>query len=179
MDAIKTIQRLKALGSSNPLITQKTIDILNKRIEEEEYSSRIYLSMSMWLNDKGYTGAAKLWKKYSTEELAHADWAREHLLSYGIQPVTPALKSPPQTFEGLPNIIKTSFTHEIEITKQCIELGKHGLTEGDLVLHELSLKFLHEQREEMDKMQTWIDKLEAFGEDKLALRLLDNEMGEA
>jgi ferritin len=45
------------------------------------------------------------------------------------------------------------------------------------MLYELSLKFLKEQVEEHDKMQTWVDKLEAFGTDKLALRLLDNEMG--
>ena len=41
-----------------------------------------------------------------------------------------------------------------------------------------TLRYLKEQVEEHDKTQTWVDKLAAFGEDKLALRLLDNEMGE-
>jgi ferritin len=31
--------------------------------------------------------------------------------------------------------------------------------------------------EEHDKTQTWLDKLNTFGEDKIALRMLDEEMG--
>ena len=36
---------------------------------------------------------------------------------------------------------------------------------------------IKQQVEEHDKMQNWVDQLEAFGTDKLALRLLDDEMG--
>ncbi len=66
----------------NPLISTECIDYLNYRVQQEEYSSRIYLSMSMWLNNKGYVGAAALWRKYSDEEMAHAEWSRTYLLSY-------------------------------------------------------------------------------------------------
>lgn len=173
----KVIDRSRTGIGVNPLISQNTITLLNTRIEQEESSSRRYLAMSLWLNNEGYTGASSLWRKYSNEELEHANWAREHLLAYGILPATPALKAPGQSFMGLPDIIHQSYAHELDITRQCMELGSAGLKEGDLVLHELSLKFLHEQREEMDKMQTWEDKLSSFGEDPLALRLLDNEMG--
>ena len=77
----------------NPLINNTAIEFLNYRIEQEEYSSRIYLAMSMWLNNEGFSGASSLWKKYSGEELTHSDWARTYLLSFGIQPLTPALDS--------------------------------------------------------------------------------------
>ena len=46
------------------------------------------------------------------------------------------------------------------------------------MLYTLSSKYLAEQIEEMDKAQTWVDQLEAFGEDKIAMRLLDHEMAE-
>lgn len=169
-------QKQSSTGSKNPLISQLCVDTLNYRIQQEELSSRIYLSMSMWLNNKGFTGAASLWKKYSNEELAHSDWAREYLLSFGIQPATPALDKPEQSFEGLPQIIKKSFDHEIEVSKQIKSLGDHALKMGDHMLYELCLKYMKEQVEEHDKMQTWMDKLEAFGTDGTALRLLDNEM---
>lgn len=172
-----TLPRLPKQTYENPLITTRVVDILNMRIEQEEYSSRMYLAMSMWLNNEGYTGAASLWKKYSDEEINHANWAKDHLLSYGVQPSTPALKEPKQSFTSLCDIIKDSYAHEIDVTRQCTELGKKVMSEGDLVAFELSMKYLHEQREEMDKMQTWMDKLKTFGEDKIALRLLDNEMG--
>ena len=160
----------------NPLIGTEAIALLNYRIQQEEQSSRIYLSMSMWLNNEGYTGAAQLWDKYSKEELTHADWSKEYLLSFGIQPNTPKLDGPVQSFKGLPDVIRQSFEHEIVVSKQCKDLATKALSLGDHMLYQLSLKYLKEQVEEHDKMQTWVDKLETFGEDKTALRFLDNEM---
>ena len=41
------VNNVKHVGK--PLISKKTIDLLQYRIQEEENSSRVYLSMSMWL----------------------------------------------------------------------------------------------------------------------------------
>lgn len=163
--------------TQNPMITEECVKHLNYRIEQEEYSSRIYLAMSMWLDDNGYKGAAKEWRKYSNEENGHADFARTYLLNLGVQPNTPALKSPTQTFTGLPQIIEMSYEHEIEITRQCKELATHAMKMGDHLLYELASRYLHEQQEEMGKMQDLMDELEAFGTDKIAMRLMDNKLG--
>lgn len=180
MDKPRVLQRpvtdTISTKTPNPLITADCISYLNFRIQQEEYSSRIYLAMSMWLNNKGYVGAAALWKKYSDEEMGHADWARTYLLSFGLQPLTPKLEQPNQTFTGLPQIIQTSFDHEVEISTQIQQMASESFKKGDHMLYELCLRYLKEQVEEHDKMQTWVDKLEAFGTDKIALRLLDNDM---
>ena len=70
----------------NILIEEHCIKYLNYRIQQEELSSRIYLAMSLWLSNEGYLGAGALWRKYSNEEMGHADWAREYLLSMGVTP---------------------------------------------------------------------------------------------
>ena len=160
----------------NPLITPDCVDYLNYRVQQEEYSARTYLAMSMWLNDKGYMGAAALWRKYSDEEMKHADIARTFLLAFGIQPLTPRLDPPTQLFSGLPEIIKMSYEHEIEVSTQIQKMADHALEYKNHMLYELCLGYLKEQVEEHEKTQTWMDKLEAFGTDKLALRLLDNDM---
>jgi len=160
----------------NPLISEECISYLNYRIQQEEYSSRIYLSMSMWLDNNGYVNAAKLWKNYSNEELDHANWSRTYLLSFGVQPATPKLDSPPQTFTGLPEIIGESYDHEITISRQIKDLASEALKKSDHILYELALKFLKEQVEEHNKMQNWVDQLKSFGTDKIAMRLLDHEM---
>lgn len=161
---------------NSKLLSKSMLELLNYRIEQEEFSSRIYLAMSMWLNNNGYIGSASKWLEYSQEELKHANWSREYLLSFGVTPKTPALKEPPQSFTGLPDIIKQSFQHEIEVTEQCKELADKSFKDGDHMLYQLALIYLKEQVEEMDKTQTLMDKLEAFGEDKIAMRLLDNEL---
>lgn len=165
-----------AAKKHNPLISEPCIDYLNYRIEQEEYSGRIYLAMSMWLNDNGYLNAAKLWKKYSDEEMKHADDAREYLLAMGVQPLTPKLEAPGQNFSGLPEIIQKSYEHEIEVTTQIKDLSTHALKMGDHMLYQLGLNYLKEQVEEHGKMQDLMDQIEAFGTDKVAMRLFDHEL---
>jgi ferritin len=44
------------------------------------------------------------------------------------------------------------------------------------MLYTLTHKYLSEQVEEHSKMQDLVDQLETFGEDKIALRLLDDSL---
>lgn len=161
----------------NPFATESVISILNYRIQQEEQSSRLYHAMSIWLDDNGYMGAAKKWQKDSEDEMTHANWAKEYLLDMGIQPKIPALKEPVQNFKDLCDVINQSYDHEVVVTQQCNDLANQALKSADNLLYQLANKFLQEQQEELGKLQTLIDKLETFGEDKIALRLLDNELG--
>lgn len=163
--------------NNNPFASVSVIKSLNYRIEQEELSSRLYEAMSLWLNDNGFMGAAKAWKKDADDEMTHAEWAKEYLLDMGVQPVLPALSKPLQDFAGLPDIIKKSYDHEVIVTKQCNDLANEALKTSDNLLYQLANKFLHEQQEELGKLQTLLDKLSAFGEDQIAMRLLDNELG--
>lgn len=161
----------------NPFATKECIDILNFRIEQEEQSSRLYHSMSVWLNDKGFMGASKAWQADADGEMTHAGWAKEYLLDMGVKPRIPALKEPEQNFAGLPDIIRKSYDHEVLVTKQCSELASHAMKTGNHLLYQLAIKYMTEQQEELGKIQTIVDKLEAFGEDGAALKLLDQELG--
>ena len=162
----------------NPMIDDSCITFLNYRVQQEDYSSRFYLAMSLWLNNNGYLNAAKVWKKYSEEERGHADIAREYLLNMGVQPATAPLEQPQDTYTGLPEIIRKTHEHEINISMQCQELANHALKDGSHMLYELALHYLREQNEEMGKTQDLVDQLNAFGEDKIAMRLFDHELGE-
>lgn len=170
------METIKLVAPKKGPISENLKKMLNYRIEQEEYSSRIYLAMSMWLTDNGYLGAGKLWKKYSNEELEHAEKARDMLLSFGIQPETPMLEKPIEKFKGLPEIIRKSYDHEMEVARQCGELTKAAMTENNFMVMELGLWYSKEQVEEIGKMVDFMDRLDAFGEDKTALRFLDNEM---
>jgi len=164
------------MKTHSDFLSESIVNFLNYRIEQEELSSRLYLSMSLWLTNEGYLGAGKLFKKYSTEELSHAERAREMLLANGLQPLTPALEQPQQEFKSLPEIIKLAFEHEKEITRQCYALTKAAYKEDNFMVVELGLWYSKEQAEELDKFQNLMDRLEAFGTDPDLLRELDDEM---
>lgn len=164
------------MKTKSEFLNEEIVELLNYRIEQEEFSSRTYLSMSLWATDKGYLGAGKLFNKYSEEEMAHADKARAMLLANGIQPTTPALKKPEQEFQNLPNAIKVAFDHETEITKQCYALTKAAYKVENYMVAELGLWYCKEQAEELEKFQNLLDRFEAFGEKTDMLRELDEEM---
>ncbi len=159
-------------------ISNKAIEFLNFRILQEESSSRIYKAMSVWLSFHGFAGAEKLWSKYSEEEQKHADWAYEYMLDLNVKPCIPALSAPEEEFDGLVDIIQKSYDHEVDITNQCKALAAEAFKEGDYLLFQLAQKYNGEQIEELAKTQYWLDRLEAFGDSEVALRLLDNEMKE-
>lgn len=158
------------------LLTKNCIDHLQFRIEQEDFSSRLYLAMSLWLDNAGYMGAAKTWRGYAAEEAKHADWARTYLLSMGILPCTAALKQPQEKFTGLPEIIRLSHEHEKQITQQCNTLATTAFKEGDHMLYTLASKYLAEQVEELGKLDNLVSQLKSFGEDKIAMRLFDHEL---
>ena len=165
------------MKTKSEFLSEAMVKLLNYRIEQEEYSSRLYLAMSTWLDDKGFVGAAKLFKQYSDEETVHAIKAKNMLLANGLRPITPALQKPKQDFLSLPDVIISALEHEKEITRQCYELTKAAHTEDNYMVVELGLWYCKEQAEELNKVQYLMDRLEAFGEELVMLRELDEEMG--
>lgn len=175
---LETKREEQPISSKNPFMTKECIDILNYRILNEEQSSRLYQSMSLWLNDNGFKGSAKKWLSDANDEMQHAQWAKDFLLDMGIQPKLPSLQEPPQTFGGLPDIIRKSYDHEIIVTQQCNDLAKHAMQYGNHLLYQLAIKYLQEQQEEIGKLQDSLDMLSAFGETKDVLFMLDKQFGE-
>lgn len=159
-------------------ISKKIEELINFRIVEEEKSSRLYLAMSKWLHFNGYAGAGALWAKYASEEMDHAQKAYSYLEELDILPTVPALAEPKMEFESLEQICKLSYDHEILVTNQCNTLAKTALAENDFMTLALAQWYLTEQTEEIGRQTYWLDRIQAFGTSKEALRLLDNEMKE-
>lgn len=158
------------------MISERIIQELNKRIQREQYSSRVYYAMYLWLRDKGYEGAAKLWKKYSEEEMKHATWAEDFLDSFNIKPEIMALEEPPCEFEGLGDVIRKTLEHETQITNECNDLARVCLADLNFNAYAVAMRYVTEQNEEMFKSNSLLNRLELFGEDPISLRLFDQEL---
>lgn len=158
------------------MINEETIKLLNYRIEQEEYSSRLYHYLSLCLEDMGYEYAPKLWQKYSNEEMEHAEWAKHYLLSYGVKPTLNQIPAPMCGCESLAEVIAETYKHEATITKQCNDLAVAALKMNNHILYQLAIRYCTEQLEELNKAQTLVDKLGTYGSDKIAMKLLDNDL---
>ena len=75
-------------------------------------------------------------------------------------------------------MIHATLAHEEEITRQCNELAAKAHDMKDYNLVTLALKYCAEQIEEMQKSYDLVNLLETFGTDKVALKLLDEQLGD-
>jgi len=105
-------------------ISKEIEGLLNQRILEEEKSSRLYLSMSKWLDFNGYFGASKLWKKYSDEEFEHSKKAYSYLEDLNILPTVPPLPEP---------ICEFATSTFLKLGQAIINLPFLGLTTSNLL----------------------------------------------
>lgn len=160
-------------------ISEKLIALMNYRIEQEEASSRLYKAMAVWLDFKGFSGAAKLFNKYAEEEMKHAGWAYQYLLDLDVMPNVPAIEKPISEFGGLVDIINKTYEHEQKVTEQCQALAAAAFKDGDYMTLHLAQHYLDEQVEENKKSSYWVNRIQSFGSDNTILFEIDEEMGEA
>lgn len=138
-------------------ITQEVIDLLNYRIQQEQYSSKVYEQMAQWLKNASFVNCAKVWEKFSTEELDHSEIAKDYLLSFNVMPELMVIEEPINDFTCLCDVIEKTFDHEVLVTQQCLDLTKKAFELQDWTLFALGQKYNEIQRIEMDEVYSLVD----------------------
>lgn len=158
-------------------ISDKLEKLIQEQIANEENSSRLYRSMSEWLEYNGWFGAAKLFKKYSEEEMTHMHKFMDYLQDRDCLPFVPSLIEQPKAFKGIKDIIDLTYNHEIKITTWITDIALAALNEKDLVCYQFLNPLISEQCEEEKKALYWIDRYNMIESSKSPMIELDKEMG--
>lgn len=138
-------------------INEEVIKLLNYRIQQEQYSSKIYEQMAAWLQNASFLKCAKVWTKFALEELTHAEIAKDYLLSFNVMPELMVIDEAPNDFKDIKDLIQATFDHEVLITTQCLELTNKAMELKDWTLFALGQKFNEIQRGEMDEVYNLLD----------------------
>jgi ferritin len=162
-------------------LSQKMQDLINWHIEAEGFSSQIYLAMSAWLDPKGYTGAAKFFRKHAEEERKHMMKLYDFMSDKNCIAVTPMLKQPDTEYTDLLDILETALKHEYEVTAGYERDCEVALSEPSHQVFELFQWFIREQVEEEALYRTILDKyliLAQGGITGVGLMQMDEILGE-
>ena len=146
--------------------------LLLNQIQVEAFSSQIYLQMSAWCDPKGYTGAAKFFRKHAEEERKHMLKLYDFLADKNLIAVTPALEAPQKDYVELIDTLEAALTHEYYVTDSYEKACEQACMEPSHQVFEFLQWFIHEQVEEESLFRTLIDKyniLEKGGITGLAL----------
>lgn len=152
------------------------IEAVNKQINEELFSSYLYLSMAAYLENMNLKGFSNWMRVQAKEENDHAMGFYNHLLTRGAKVELQAIAKPESSFNDVLDIFTKTLEHERHITSRIGELYELALLKKDFALHSFLKWYIDEQVEEESNDQEIIDKLNMIGNQGDALFLLDREL---
>lgn len=160
------------------MISENINSIINEQINKEFFSGYLYLSMSAYLRELGLFGFASWLKIQAKEEVEHGLKLFDYLIERNSFVTLKQIRTPEFEYNGILSIFNLIYEHEKCITSSVMKIAKAAEEECDRTTLAFIDWFINEQVEEERAVKDIIKKLELFGDEKIALFLLDKELGE-
>ena len=160
------------------MLKNEMIEALNKQINEEMYSSYLYLSMSAWFEGIGLKGFANWMMVQHKEEMDHAMKIYRYLQEQGAGVKLMAINEPPSEWEGPMDAMNATLKHEQHITACINNLVDLAEELKDRATYNFLQWYIDEQVEEEANDREIIDALKLIGDAKNALFMLDKDLAQ-
>ncbi|MBI5300132.1 MAG: ferritin [Deltaproteobacteria bacterium] len=151
-------------------------EALNAHIQEEFYSSYLYLSMSAYCHSINLKGFAHWMQVQSGEENKHAMKMFDFLIQREGKVALKEIQKPPHDFKSILDVMQKALEHEKKITALINKLYELSLKEKDYPTQTMLQWFITEQVEEEAQVSEILQKVELVHEKGSAILYLDKEM---
>lgn len=158
------------------MINSKVEAAINKQIQKEEFSSRLYLAMAIWCEVKGYPGASAFLYRHAEEERMHQMKFIRYVNERGGKAQLFEQEQPTDDFNSLQELFEQVLDHEEYITASINNLYQLTFDEKDFTTGNFLQWFITEQLEEESLMRTILDKIRLVGADKAGMFHIDKEL---
>lgn len=152
-------------------------DALNDHMNQEFYSSYLYLSMSAYCESISLPGFAHWLRVQSQEEYAHAMKLFDFVSDREGQVVLHPIAQPTIEFSSALDVMEQTLEHERHVSQLINRLYDTAVKEGDYTTQVHLHWFITEQVEEEKTASDLVEQLKLIGNQGDALLLLDREMG--
>ncbi|HNS19277.1 MAG TPA: ferritin [Sedimentisphaerales bacterium] len=160
------------------MLNEKMEKALNDQINEELYSSYLYLSMAAWFESENLPGCAAWMQAQAREENGHAMKFFKFINERRGRVTLQAIQKPPQEWKSALAAFEASLDHEQHITA-CIEkLMNLAVSQKDYASVGLLQWFVNEQVEEEANVDAIVQRLKMAEKAPGALLMLDHALGE-
>jgi len=159
------------------MVSKKMIDTLNNHLNEEFYSSYLYLSMASYFEEKNLKGFAQWFKIQSQEEYGHGMKFYSFIIQVGGKVTLKAIKAPKTTWKSIIEVFAETLAHEKHITGLINKIVGQAMQEKEYATNNFLQWFVNEQVEEEATVEEIINKLEMIGDAKSGLFMMDRELG--
>jgi len=148
----------------------------NEQINEELYSSYVYLAMAAHFEGMNLEGFANWMRHQAQEEVEHAMRFFTHINRRGGRVVLKAIGEPPEDFGSPLEAFQKALAHEQHITGTINALYELAVEEKDYPAQIELQWFIDEQVEEEENTGNVVELLKLAGDNKGALLMLDREL---
>ena len=150
--------------------------LINDQINNELYSSYVYLDIANYYESKGLDGFANWFEIQAKEELDHALLLYKYLQNNGQKVTFEAIKKPECKFDDNMSPLQEALRHEKFITACINNIYAAANSDNDYRTMQLLDWFVNEQGEEEKNASDLVTKMELFGDDSRALYMLNSEL---
>ncbi|MDR3665404.1 MAG: ferritin [Ignavibacteriaceae bacterium] len=158
------------------MISDKIAKMLNNQINQEFYSSYLYLQMGAFFEEEKLNGFAAWMKIQSHEEGTHAMKLYEYVLRANAKVELQKIEAPKNKWKDTLDVFQDTYKHEKQITSYINGIVDNALTEKDFATFSFLQWFVTEQVEEESTALLILDKIKLIGDNKTGLFFLDREM---
>ena len=149
---------------------------LNNQINEEFYSSYLYLSMAAWFESQNLLGFANWMRIQAQEEYFHFTRFFDFVSHAGGTIKLAAVKEPKIKWKSILEVFEDTYKHEEHITDLINKLTTLALKESDHATYSFLKWFVDEQVEELSNAGQLVSELKLIGDNPHALLMLDREL---
>jgi len=158
------------------MLSQKLTDALNKQINEEFYSSYIYLAMAAYLEDANLDGMAHWMKMQAQEEHLHGMKLFDYMIERGARVELSPVAAPPKEWASPLEAFKGALEHEQFMTRNINGLANLAIEEKDHATNNILQWYIQEQVEEEASVDNIVNKMNMMGTEGPGLFLMDREL---
>jgi ferritin len=158
------------------MISAKVQKVLNDQINEEIFSSYLYLSMAAHFEAKNLKGFANWFSVQSQEETMHAMKFYNFVLQKGGKVTLKQIAAPKTEWKSISEAFSDTLKHEQKITGLINKLVEVAMAEKDYATNTFLQWFVTEQVEEEANVEELIQKIDMIGDNKSGLYMLDNAL---
>ena len=159
------------------MLSKKLTDALNQQINNELYSSYLYLSMAAHFESTNLPGFANWMRIQSDEESEHGMKFYKYINERSGRVVLQAIEKPPADYKKPLDVMKKVLEHEQKVTGTIEALYELALKEKDYPTQVMLQWFISEQVEEEKNAADIIELLKNIGDSPAGLAMVDQRLG--
>ena len=158
------------------MITKKLEEAINKQINEEMFSSYLYLSMASWFESQNLKGFGNWMRIQAMEELTHAKRFYAYLIDRGARVILKEIRGPKTDWKNPIDAFEDVLKHEQVVTGLINNLADLALEAKDHATHNFLQFFIAEQVEEEANADAIIQSLKLVNDQQSGLFLIDKDL---